>query len=1150
MAVLYSAIKSGKLQSYVERRAQAATGLQIRMGSLELDFPFGIQAKEISAGLPGKETQPLLSAEKLRVRTSLGSLLRRQLVFVEFVSPRISLTAEDMDFLKQRFPSGEGASGGFSTGLVRITNGDFFFAFAPVQARMENVNATFGASIFPSKKQALLLDVGKARLHIERAGQSPYDATLREFKSRISFTPSQTTVGIEGDAHTLATAGIPFFSLPPDIPVGISIKGDYSSHENSLQNAAFAVDLPPFREIRAYGSIADLTGTLAPNLTLAAEAPHIRDLVEYIEALKRPEYEGLKMDATVKLSGEIRGTIREPDISVRAEAADGAVQLNDLAMKGVNAAIPMSYKDGTTIIGPGVLDVDEASVPVGDQALAVSDIETHVSADSSSLKIEDAIATIRTFGKVNGRGSYEFASGRYMATASLHDVPSQKVIDFISTAAGKSRKNISLSGLLSVDCSLEGVTGEKSNQLKATFKSNLKEADFSPAASTRLAGVNAELEGSLSSDDPRNRWKFDMSGNSGKFTLKTASLEKAFSADRYPFSFSGTYDINKTRITGGAAAIDFGPLGKIKASGDIAFGSGKADLAFAVEKVHVQDLKEYISPAVYQLPEDMSLSGTADIKGRLNGVLLPSPKHLKGNFSLQIENGEFASGEFITAAGVAAQAQGSFATDSPADSWNFDFNGKAGGFELLIQTYYNSFKDSTFPFSLSAKYLVGERTLQDLRTKIGFADIGEASATGTARFGPKPVLDLQIRSATIDLNQLYEQVGQQVLGGSSPILKKARLGGRGAGEVAVKYDSEFWQAKGNLDITDGRFASGDDSLSVGSISVNLPFALHSPGKGNELGNEPSEFSGADFGKVRLKDIVLGPAQVGAIDLDVVLKENALYIKSPAPVEVLNGKLNLGEVRARDILSSSAEVKSSFSAEGINVEPISQAMGLPKIPGTINALFPNILLSRSHISTTGTAKVYAFEGAITIDSVGVEQPFSPVRTFLANLSFDDIRLLQLTDVLKFGTITGVLEGTVKGLEISQGQPAAFVADFETVERRGVPQTINFDAVENISILGTGTGFPATIGRGIFSFVDEFRYGKIGFYTTLKNDNFRLRGKVVRDSTEYFVRGVFFGPSINVINRNPGQTVSFKSMLERISRIHGSQENKDQESNEKR
>jgi hypothetical protein len=120
-------------------------------------------------------------------------------------------------------------------------------------------------------------------------------------------------------------------------------------------------------------------------------------------------------------------------------------------------------------------------------------------------------------------------------------------------------------------------------------------------------------------------------------------------------------------------------------------------------------------------------------------------------------------------------------------------------------------------------------------------------------------------------------------------------------------------------------------------------------------------------------------------------------------------------------------------------------------------------------------------------------------------------------------------------MSHGQSAALVADFQTVKRKGVRQRINLDAVENITILGTGQGFQMGVGRGLAMFFEEFGYDNIGFYCTLKNDNFRMQGKTIRGDTEYFVKGVMLGPQINVINRNPGQTVSFKSMIERINRI---------------
>jgi hypothetical protein len=225
----------------------------------------------------------------------------------------------------------------------------------------------------------------------------------------------------------------------------------------------------------------------------------------------------------------------------------------------------------------------------------------------------------------------------------------------------------------------------------------------------------------------------------------------------------------------------------------------------------------------------------------------------------------------------------------------------------------------------------------------------------------------------------------------------------------------------------------------------------------------------------------------------------------------------------------------LSAENVDMGEFSEKLGLPTIAGTLNSNFPTITLTRDSFTAEGEANANAFGGTIDMTSLEVENPFSPVRTFKTDLEFKEIDLSTVTDALDFGAISGTMEGTLKGLEISQGQPAAFAADFETVSRRGVPQRINFDAVENITILGTGQGFQASVGRGFASFFEEFGYDKIGFYCTLKNDNFRMKGKVIRGETEYFVKGITFGPSINVINRNPGQTVSFKSMLERVNRI---------------
>lgn len=1141
LAFLYGAVKSGWLRSYIERKAEDATGLRVNIGTLQLGWSFSVEARQFSAALPGEEQHPILTADRLQVKTSLGALLRRQFVLVEVGSPRISLNKREWKFLEEKFASPKSESGGFSVAMIHIKNGAGTLDVPPIKADLEGINSTFGTSIVSNKKKVLTLNASQVHIQLERENQTPYDILFKDYKSDISFVPLQAATTVQVDASALATAALPLLAPPPDIPVNVSMTTDYLPQEDALQNVDINIQLPFLKDAHAYGSLADLAGIPSPNLAFAAEFPRMRELVEYIGALKRPQYEHLKLDGSLGLTGEIHGTIHEPNISVDVKAANGEIDWNGLLMEGIQAEIPATFEAGAFTAGPGVVSADGGSIPVADQVLAVSDVTARVSANSSALHIDDLEAATASFGKIAARASYEFASGGFRADASLHDASSRSALKFLSSALPDFPGTLSLSGRYSIDCGAEGTFDGELREVKTHFRYSLRDADFSPVESSRLSGLNVELQGSASTEAPKRTWKFGVTGDVGNFAVKTASFEKALPAGRYPLSVSGEYDITDGALRNVAASVDLAQLGNVKASGYIGLASGEVNLAVAGEHIYMQQLSESISPAIFALPKEVSLAGTAGIAGTLKGKLLPKPQHLEGSISLRLRDGEFASGEFITVAGLAAQVQGSFETDSPAHSWMFDANGNVGGFELLVQTYYNSFQNSTFPFSLSGTYGIDTHELQGMKASVGLADMGGLSATGTATVSAQPAFDVQVKSEKLDLGRLYDQVGRQVLTTAlSPVFKKANVTGFATGDIAVHSDATSWQTKGRLEIADGSFALKDEDLAIGSMALKLPFELHSPG--DEGSSEEAGFNEKDFGTIQLGSLTLGPAHIAALDLAVALKENALYVKKPDQVEVLGGTLDLGEVRAKNLLSPSAELKSAFSVEGIQLAPLSRAMGLPELPGTINALFPSLVCSRSDITTTGMAQIYAFDGTVAIDSVGVEQPFSPVRTFMANLNFDNIRLGPLTDALNFGRITGVLDGTVAGLEVSQGQPAAFVADFETVKERGVSQVINFDAVDNISILGTGRGIPATIGRGLFSFIDEFRYDKIGFHTTLKNDNFNIRGKVVRDNTEYFVKGVFLGPSINVINRNPGQTVSFKSMLERLSRVGRSETEK--------
>jgi hypothetical protein len=117
-------------------------------------------------------------------------------------------------------------------------------------------------------------------------------------------------------------------------------------------------------------------------------------------------------------------------------------------------------------------------------------------------------------------------------------------------------------------------------------------------------------------------------------------------------------------------------------------------------------------------------------------------------------------------------------------------------------------------------------------------------------------------------------------------------------------------------------------------------------------------------------------------------------------------------------------------------------------------------------------------------------------------------------------------------VEYGQPASFTLEVESVKARGIAQQISLDAIQSISILGTGAG--SALNRGIAQFFNEYPYSKIGFRCVLHNDQFSVNGTIHEGGREYLVRRGFLH-GVDVVNQNPDNVISFKDMEERIQRI---------------
>jgi hypothetical protein len=168
----------------------------------------------------------------------------------------------------------------------------------------------------------------------------------------------------------------------------------------------------------------------------------------------------------------------------------------------------------------------------------------------------------------------------------------------------------------------------------------------------------------------------------------------------------------------------------------------------------------------------------------------------------------------------------------------------------------------------------------------------------------------------------------------------------------------------------------------------------------------------------------------------------------------------------------------------------------------------------------------------VSDISIDNVFTPVASLKSVVEFKDIDLGKLTGTFEFGHISGILEGSVKDLVIVNGQPESFEARIETVKRRGVGQKMSVEALEKISILGTGSS-ASILKSGIYRFFKEYKYRKMGFRGSLKNDNFLLLGIETEGDKGYIVRGALLPPKVDVISYT--QNISFKEMVKRLMRI---------------
>jgi len=409
----------------------------------------------------------------------------------------------------------------------------------------------------------------------------------------------------------------------------------------------------------------------------------------------------------------------------------------------------------------------------------------------------------------------------------------------------------------------------------------------------------------------------------------------------------------------------------------------------------------------------------------------------------------------------------------------------------------------------------------------------------TGRWSPRAA-EISFSGQPMEISGAVSALMPEFLDEQPPILRELATKGRYQLSAAMKKSgSKIAVTAGQFIVTDGDFSSPAFGQLHG-LKVSMPLS----GLGWNLKTKKIQID-RRYIPLRLKFSSLSSPWLRAGAQDIPIRWNGDNISVPTVVRLamLGCPVTVDGIDVRHPFqeqerraTAALEVKPAPTAAALPALPVS-----PKISQLIDKVRHHLQaqlkmnLDGNCLDMPGRIHFPLFSGRVNIDNLRIRRLFSPSRVVALDMKADKLDLQQVTALVQAGSATGIIDVELKDFEFSYGQPSKFDLKITSVDVPGVPRKISVEAIENLSLLSSGSaGGQGLLNVGINRFFSHYRYGKIGLYCRLRDDVFQLRGLIHQDGREYIVkRGLLTG--IDVVNYNPDNRISFGDMRERVLRI---------------
>ncbi len=520
-----------------------------------------------------------------------------------------------------------------------------------------------------------------------------------------------------------------------------------------------------------------------------------------------------------------------------------------------------------------------------------------------------------------------------------------------------------------------------------------------------------------------------------------------------------------------------------------------------------------------------ALSRGEEFSGQLNGRF--SGEFSADSFQLDLEQLALQQANYLGKLGryglgngqlkLAGQVSGK----RPWQQLDLELSGRAAADELLAGALYADLSALPAQFSLTGQLDPARQELAATHLEIALP--GLAKVTTRGQVSAKQII-LHSTTEFVDLAASHAEMVVPILAQLQPRAADLKVTGQLSVATELYWTPRGWQAFGairpqGLDVLWDYYR-----LKMIAGTGQIPYSLQQ-GSPPPLPKTQAERTG----EISFSTLAFGLASLQGGILDLAATPNRFAFRSPLHLQLAGGQVTVAEL-SFGWSETGPQGSVRIGVRDVDLALLTAELDLPLMEGGFTADLGQLHYADQELTSQGTASLEIFNGRVLLQNMRYSKPFSRYPIFHADIDVFGLDLLAATRTFEFGEMNGVVDGYLHNLRLFGTTPSAFEAQFSTRDQG--KRNISVKALQNLSIISQG-GISAALSRGIYRFIDFYRYKKIGFVCALENDIFTLIGTARPASKRYLVYGGLLPPRIDITTSSP--TISFKEMVGRLSRI---------------